>query len=187
MSTKRARRPVVVALDQIDHVARRRELRAGRRGVGSGDVHDQAVAQDEPDRWRFADFERADLEWFSGLGPGLRVDRRGGNDQRDDEGCNEAAHGSLLAAFLPVVTRCVKHTLWRSSMPRPPLFARLSPDIDARLVKRRRQRPGPRLRDPSFFATICEAVLAGSMLWITRSHPRWSNAQFVEAIAPSVA
>ena len=47
--------------------------------------------------------------------------------------------------------------------------------------------PRPRLIDPSFIATACDATFSGAMLWIISVHPRVSNAQSVAAIAPSVA
>src|SRR5690606_9900212 len=48
-------------------------------------------------------------------------------------------------------------------------------------------RPGPWLREPSRIATRCEAVLAGSMQWITDSQPSTSKAYSIAAGAASVA
>jgi hypothetical protein len=48
-------------------------------------------------------------------------------------------------------------------------------------------RPGPRLREPSFSATRCEATLSGAIEWIISVQPSVSNAQSAAAADPSTA
>ena len=47
--------------------------------------------------------------------------------------------------------------------------------------------PMRRKRDPSFAATALELALSSAMVWITSRQPRWSNAHWVAAVAPSGA
>jgi hypothetical protein len=91
----------LVPLDQIDHVARGGEFRAGHRRVGGGNVDNQAVSQNEPDGWGLADFERPNFERFGGLGPGLGLDRKrghhGDDEARDERGCGSPKAGRMAS------------------------------------------------------------------------------------------
>ena len=85
---------VIVALNQLEHVARQRHRRRARApleiGARRAEIDDQLIAQHETDRRRAADLESADGERLGGLGLRRAPPRHGGRGRgRKSQGGDE--------------------------------------------------------------------------------------------------